>query len=211
MHFGLQTGDHETWGTASVPQIAAQQLQLAAHLEALPENGLVVDVGAGIGLSLESVIHTLRPDLNIIATDPGFSLDRSPESLGADLDETIDYFDSEEQKVLRESLSWRDKLVAGWAEELPLGNSTVDMVVSYATAPEYTVDDRIVFGETVRVLKVGGIALNGPVRSHIFPYWDKVLQEFAQSGEISHYAVRASTIAVHTGNSVDTHFTEVIK
>jgi hypothetical protein len=56
----------EAWGAASYPLDAAKLISLEKRLVDVPRSGTVVDIGAGIELSLASAIFIYRPDIYTI-------------------------------------------------------------------------------------------------------------------------------------------------
>jgi SAM-dependent methyltransferase len=205
----IRLGIHDgppTWGSSSNPEIAAHQLKLDEHLAALPTEGIVFDIGAGIALSLAAAIHVRRSDLKIISVDPGFGF-MSESELQRGLDLTIGHFSPEQQLVLRGSQTWHRDRVATIAEDLTLDSNTADLVVSYAAIPEYTIDSAEAALEILRVLKIGGVAVNGPTREESFWYWDQILNELLAGGQIKEYQNRVEALEGANGDSLEAYFT----
>lgn len=208
---GLRVGEHESWGTASYPELSTEQFRLDQVLWSVPERGTIVDIGAGIGLSLASAIHVRRPDIAVVNVDPGFSLLGSKQDFVNDLDETVGRFESKEQRLLATSGDWYKLLVAGFAEELPIRDESADMVVSYATIPDNTFNDGQALKESLRILKPGRFAIFGPIQNYIFKYWDTGVKQALAAGAISDYHVRPDTIVDPRGQPIDVRFTFIIK
>jgi SAM-dependent methyltransferase len=199
----------ETWGSVSFPPKSAAELELDDHLQRVPANGVVMDVGAGPGLSLGAAIQLKRPDLTVVAIDSGFMFgnDEETEQYRA---HTIDAFSDEQQLKLAASNNWRNKRVAGVAEQLPVRSGVADLVVSYAAVPEYTFAEPSL-EETIRVLKVGGLAVNGPMTEWGFKPWDHVVQEALGQAQIAGYSIRQQIIWGSGEQVVDAYFSSFVK
>lgn len=170
------------WGSSSYPKEAAQQMKLAERLSSVPECGSVVDVGAGINLTLAAFIGVRRPDVKVMSIDPGYSGQFSERYSTDELDIMIDTFEPCQQLWLRNSHEWRDTMIAGAAEHLPFADESVDMVVSYAVIPEHVWDTSAAVAEAMRILKVGSVAVFGPIRALYSEVWDEALNEDLAAG-----------------------------
>ncbi len=201
-----------TWGCYSVPAISADQLRLDDELPHVPPNGHVVDVGAGAALTIAASIFSLRPDLRITAVDPGYALiDEDTEEFEAAVDTTIECFDDDKQATLRGSKAWRDTLLPGIGEAQPLPDESADLVVSYAAVPYYSRDKEAVLGETLRVLRLGGLAIHGPMEEDDFAEWDAAIRQALTAGQITDYSSRAETVTTPYGYLEDAYFTRFVK
>ena len=201
---------HVSWGTSSYPPKGAGELQLDTYLPSVPQSGLVVDVGAGVALSLAAAIHVARPDVTILAVDPGFR-ELPAEEFDDILDDTIECFDATKQSMLRASTVWRDRLLVGSAEALPIDSSSVDLMVSYAAVPEYAMNLEQVLSECARVLKVGATALHGPMRDGTFANWGRVLEAAKEAGTITDFSSRSGPVRTPRGYTLNSHFTVINK
>ena len=67
------------WGAASNPLEAAAQLNLIKYLDAVPQYGSVVDIGAGIAHGMEALLYVRRPDLTVASVDPRYALQSAQE------------------------------------------------------------------------------------------------------------------------------------
>jgi len=198
--------EYDGWGTASVPTKSAEELRLDEHLPTIPINGTVVDVGAGVGLSLAASIHVRRPDLKIISVDPGFSW-MGEEEFASATQEVLGHFEPEQQAMLEADKAWQQTRIEGTGEEIPLEDERADLVVSYAATPEYSYDTELTLEECLRVLKLGGLALHGPMHDWAFRGWDNAIKETVEQGRVSSYISRLETIANAMHTPVDAYFT----
>ena len=201
-----------TWGCYSTPAISADQLRLDEELPHVPHNGDVVDVGAGAALSLAASIFSRRPDLHITSVDPGYELiAEDPDEFAAGVDDTIEYFDDDRRAILLGSQAWRETLVPGMGEALPLPDASADLVVSYAAVPYYSHDHEAVLAETLRVLRIGGLAIHGPMEEDDFATWDGAIRQSLTAGQITDYSSRTETIRTAYGYDEEAYFTRIVK
>eukprot|EP00274_Cyanoptyche_gloeocystis_P007832 CAMPEP_0196653402 /NCGR_PEP_ID=MMETSP1086-20130531/3022_1 /TAXON_ID=77921 /ORGANISM="Cyanoptyche gloeocystis , Strain SAG4.97" /LENGTH=384 /DNA_ID=CAMNT_0041984581 /DNA_START=87 /DNA_END=1241 /DNA_ORIENTATION=- len=113
-----------------------------AHLENVPSNAVVVDVGGGTGFCTQGVVKYVRPEQVTI-------LDQSPHQLA--------------QAKKKPELAACTK-VEGDAEDLPFETDSCDRYTS-AGSIEYWPEPQRGIAEAYRVLKPGGFAtIIGPVR-----------------------------------------------
>ncbi len=101
----------------SYPDITMEHL----GLEELPREGVVLNIGIGVGLTLEEYAKQTSPDLQIISFD--FNLTDPYEREG--------WLDVQKEKGLS------NHLVAGLAQELPFASDSFDLIVSHAAVPVY--------------------------------------------------------------------------
>lgn len=196
------------WGSASNPHEAAAQLNLMKHLEAVPLNGNVIDIGAGIGNSMEALLYIHRPDLRVISIDPGYVMQDGTGEAEA-REEVIAYFKESDQEVLRSTNAWYANRFGVYAYELPFEDSSADLVLSYAAVPEYSSSREQSLGdihEALRVLKTGGTLLNGPMGEFIYEEWKGILEEMLKSRKIQKYDIRTAEMSVGR-----VYFSEVTK
>ena len=196
----------DSWGTASIPTKSAEELQLDAHLPSVPQEGTVVDVGAGIGLSLGASVYIRRPDLKIKSVDPGFAW-LSEAELESATEDVIAFLEPDQQASLRADKEWQRVRLEGIGENLPLDDASADLVVSYSAAPEYSYDYELTFQECLRVLKLGGLALHGPMHDWVFDEWDKIIKRASAERKVSSYISRLEVIGNADNDPVSTYFT----
>jgi len=204
------SAEHYTWGSASFPEKAAEELRLDTHLQRVPQGGIVADIGAGIGLSLEAAIHVRRPDIRTVAIDPGFSLDMNPLLFRDNLEITVDRFSSPRRAILQNSPDWYTRCLAGYAEQLPIRSDSVDMVVSYATIPEYTHAD-LSLDESLRILKVGGLAVFGPMEEITHDRWEALISAANARGQLTSYDSWNQEFEVMSGDMIDAWYSSFHK
>lgn len=182
---------HETWGAASDPINAAEVLQLDTHLAAVPGNGTVFDLGAGIGLSLAAAIHIRRPDVRVFSVDSGFHHDWDPDYT----EDTIDWFPDDEQAALRENGTWRSLVCSAELEALPFREKSAHLIVSFAAASLYSETEATLL-ECQRVLDIGGAAVLGPIPAMNFRRWEAALGALPEARRFS--AIRHDSLTVST-------------
>ncbi len=202
---------HYTWGTASEPEVAMRQLGIDDLLDSVPGNGLVVDIGAGIGLSLSAAIHVRRPDINVLNVDYGFRLGRSNWRLDEAIKETVGRFDEADCKLLQSSDRWYKHLISGYAERIPLKSGVASLVVSYACVPEYTLDHAAALQESVRVLRPGGLAVFGPMQHRSFSPWQEAVASAMNCGHLSDHSSRTEVVPTAYGGQVEASFVSLRK
>lgn len=148
-----------------------------AHInsDSIPENGVVLNIGAGFEQKFEKSIKQDRPDLTILPIDPslaipaeeknyqtyknqGIKLEIKPEN-----EEIREPTEEERRKRLKNVLKTS---IATIAPRLPIKSSAVDLIIDLAGAFLYLPVDgnerRDYLSELTRILKVGGEA-------HIYP------------------------------------------
>lgn len=174
-----------TWGAWTPPAMAAERLNVDHHLKAVPEGGTVVDVGAGIALSLSAYIYSVRPDVRIVPVDPGYGIPDIEWELEDVRGATIEQFDEATQARLEASDEWYKHARSAPAEELPVDDSSVDLLLSHAAIPDYATDPKLALEECVRVLKLGTVAAHGPMHRWAFEPWCELLQEVQSAAGIA--------------------------
>lgn len=200
----------ETWGYFSSPDIAAAQLQLDYNLKQVPENGLVVDLGAGTGLSLAASINVRRPDIKVINIDPGYKLiGRGMVDVEADVQQVIGDL-GQRGEALNADQNWRRNRVAAYCEELPLASEIADMTISYAAVPEYA-SHGAALQEMVRVLKFGGVALNGPIAGWSIKSWMDCIAAYSKQHRSIDFGQRSEMMTLTDGDQAEVHFTSIVK
>lgn len=209
--YGSSATSHFTYGSYSLPTKAAEQLGVEEHLGNVPQGGTAVDVGAGIGMGLGAFIYLRRPDIRTIAIDPGYVAgvrDITDESLG---ETTVRHFAPAEQTLLRNSNAWRNDMRPGSGENIPLESASTDLLVAYAAVPEYADDLEIVLEENIRVLKLGSVALHGPMHDFVFEEWNGLLQAAVTSGDITGYTHVCKPVETSYRGQVESYFTQFTK
>jgi SAM-dependent methyltransferase len=176
---------HLRWGAISNPIEASSQLQIPEHLPDVPENGTVVDLGAGIGNTLASAIFIARPDLTVISVDAGYIVDEEEDYDIEAREFILGCYTPDKRALLEADNTWLSRRLAGYAERVPLEDATADLVVSYAAVPGYSPDLEVAFDEIVRILKVGGVALNGPMGPYTLEKWGELAEARIRSGAAS--------------------------
>jgi ubiquinone/menaquinone biosynthesis C-methylase UbiE len=125
-----------------------------------------------------------------------------------DIDHAVTYFQPDEQLLLRSATSWQANTVVGRGEDLPVGDASVDLLVSYAAVPLYSPDamDEIA-AECSRVLKTGVVALHGPMYERVFDKWERALRSAVEKQAFSGFESRVEEIEVADGSYADAYFT----
>lgn len=199
------------WGTASFPHLSAEQLRVPELLDQVPKGGVVADIGAGVGLSLASFIVVERPDILTLSVDPGYQYQDFHQSLNAELNITVERFDNPCQRLfLKHNDRWLTML-AGTAEETPLKDKSVDLVLSYATVPEFTFGTEIAVREGLRILKDGQPAVYGPIQDSMAPWWAGLMETVAEEGASSAYATRREIVPLAYSGEAPASFTTIHK
>lgn len=195
------------WGSSSVAEASAEHLGLDDHLDWVPKNGTVMDLGAGISCSLGAAIHIRRPDISIINVDPGFAY-----SAPTELDVNYDDYSGTSRRKLKKSTAWHDNRAADMAEELTAEDASVDMIVSYASIPLYAQDDKLALKQMLRVLKVGGIALLGPISDEAVFSWIDAFKDPEIAEQIDQHDLVSRDIDIpHLGYPVHASFSTIYK
>lgn len=202
---------HPSCEPFTLPQQTSEELNLPAQLEAVPEDGLVLDIGSGMGLALAALIRTKRPDLHVISLDPGFRKVTSRNRIAHHLHWTVQNFEHVDKVTLLDNDDWQKSVVAGYGESLPLADESVDMVVSYDGIPAHSRSEAIEFDEIVRVLKVGGVALTGPMQEATSIGWHWLASNAADAGTIASFEPSYRRVSGPDGHPVDYHFTTLRK
>ena len=175
----------QTWGAWAPQEMVAERLDIDRHLLVVPIGGTVVDLGAGVAMSLCAHLYAQRPDLRIIPVDPGYDLPGVEHDLEVVRTEALKSFDDEARARLKASDAWYKESLAAYGEELPLGDLSTDLIASHAAMPDYATDPELVVQECVRILKMGGVAVNGPIHDWAFGPWLDLLELKKANGEIS--------------------------
>lgn len=185
------------WGNASDPTLSSALLKLPEHLPNVPQNGTVVDLGAGIAHSMASAIYVTRPDITVLSVDAGYALDEEEENVAIMRENILGCYPPAQRAFLESNDSWLDSRIASYAEDLPLESEIADLVVSYAAIPEYSEQPELAFDEMIRILKVGGIALNGPVTHPMCETWGKLIESKFAEGVVSSISQREERVSVN--------------
>lgn len=159
------------WGYYSDPEVAAEHLQLDLHLDWVPENGVVYDIGSGSACPLGAAIFLRRPDITVVNVDPGYRIEPP-----CAIDESIVYYSGTLRQKLHRNDSWHTNRLANFADEISAPSESADMIVSYAALPEHVVPIDAAAKEMLRLLKVGGVALLGPMNEWVGPEWEETLE-----------------------------------
>lgn len=201
------------WGSSSIPSKVAEQLKLNAHLAKVPQDGLVVDVGAGVGFGMAAFIYLTRPDITVVSVDPGYVEDpNTPELVeGREIIINNGCEDERQRELLRSTDAWYSDMRHGFAEDLPIDSTSVDLLVSYAAIPEYAESPEQSLKECVRVLKLGTTALHGPMYEPSFEIWEALLGKAKQDGEVKEFRSEQQDIQVGSNNLQGVYFTALQK
>jgi SAM-dependent methyltransferase len=199
---------HETWGYTSHPSQLAAQFELTKHLRSVPEHGLVIDNGSGPGFSVGAAIKVIRPDLIVVGVDYGFAVKQNPRDAEIFIEEVIERSKSQHRSWLKADPSWHTYAVAGRAEELPVKTGAADLVTSYAAIPEYAEDMDASLAESIRILKLGGIGLFGPMYYSTYLFWEDAIRD---NPDVTSYEKRVTEIKLQSGYLADVYFTAIKK
>lgn len=202
-----------SWGTASMPEIAGQQLDISSRLREVPRGGFVADIGAGVGLSLASFIFTRRPDITTISVDPGFRhIDDRNTFVHEVLDETVESFtQAHKRELLARNKNWALGMVSAAAEALPLPDESVDLVVSYASLPMHVASPPDALDEAVRILKPSRSGLFGPMNEWDFEDWSQTLEAARSIGRIASWNGESQKVMSAMDYEVEAFFTSIQK
>jgi SAM-dependent methyltransferase len=196
-----------TWGAWAPPEMVAERLEIDRHLLAVPVGGTVVDLGAGVAMSLCAHLYAKRPDLRIIPIDPGYDLLGIAHDLEAGHTDALKSFDNETRACLQASDAWHREALTAYGEELPLSDLSVDFIASHAALPDYATNTELVAQELVRVLQIGGMAVNGPIHDWAFEPWLDLLELKKANGEISELQHTKRELPTHEGRTATGFFT----
>lgn len=191
---------HMTWGTASVPEVARNILNVDENLNIVPENGTVVDLGAGIGLTLASLIKILRPDISTISLDLGYGRLQNRKDVESDLLITIEQYEPCQQIALKWQPSWYQKRISALMEKIPLEDNCADLVISYAAMPIYSRNPVLALSEATRIMKPGKTGVFGPMPEYEFEDWSENLDVARDNGIIQSWHYQKAEVPTPNGS-----------
>jgi len=199
-----------TWGAWTPPEMIAERLGIGRYLIDVPLGGTAIDLGAGIGMPLSAYIYARRPDLHIVPIDPGYALPGVTADLELARHKVLESFDDETRARLETDDAWHRNALGAYAEKLPFDDSSVDLIVSHAAMPDYATDPSLVAEEYVRVLRLAGVALNGPMHDWAFEPWVDLLNTALLEGRISafQHEERVLTAGSRIATGFFTHITK---
>lgn len=200
-----------TFGSNAPVKQINETLRLDERIQDLPQDAQILNLGAGIYLGVNTLIHTLRPNAHIVNVDPGYAYTQPEIMPIAESDRAY----IQTQTGVEPIVTGEQHHIAALAEQLPFADNTYDYVFGHASIPENMLqspaNEQAVLRNLSRVAKQGALIDLGPLKVDLGDRWEGALNQAVNDGHFASAKVLSTEVYIEDYDLRLTALTTVIE